>query len=76
MEEDRIRPMAGIGRELNVQFALGYDPTEFGGALHALADGTTSYPEIVTGTVDVEGVPQAFTDLDNPEAHAKILVEP
>jgi len=76
MEEDRIRPMAGIGRELNVQFALGYDPTEFAGALQALAEGTTRYPDIVTGTVGVDGVPQAFTDLGNPEVHAKILVEP
>ncbi len=76
MEDDRIRPMAGIGRELNLQFVLGYDPTEFAGALEALAEGTTRYPEIVTGTVDVAGVPQAFNDLGNPEAHAKILVEP
>ena len=76
MEDDRIRPMAGIGRELNIQFALGYDPLEFAGALQALVEGTTRYPEIVTGTVGVEGVPQAFTDLGNPEAHAKILVEP
>ncbi len=76
MEDDRIRPMAGIGRELNLQFVLGYDPTEFAGALEALSEGTTRYPEIVTGTVDVAGVPQAFNDLGNPEAHAKILVEP
>ena len=55
---------------------LGYEPTEFAGALEALAEGTTRYPEIVTGTVDVAGVPQAFNDLGNPEAHAKILVEP
>ena len=32
MQEDRIHPMAGIGRELNIQFVLGYDPTEFAGA--------------------------------------------
>ncbi len=76
MQEDRIRPMAGIGRELNIQFVLGYDPTEFAGALDALVEGTTRYPGIVTGSVDVDGVPKAFTDLGNPEAHAKILVEP
>ena len=28
------------------------------------------------GTVPVDGVPQAFADLANPEAHAKILVVP
>ena len=27
-------------------------------------------------SVDVDGVPQAFADLGNPEAHAKILVVP
>jgi threonine dehydrogenase-like Zn-dependent dehydrogenase len=76
MEHDRIRPMAGIGRELNIQFVLGYDPTEFAGALGALVEGNTRYPEIVTSTVSVDGVPQAFVDLGNPEAQAKILVEP
>jgi threonine dehydrogenase-like Zn-dependent dehydrogenase len=76
MQNDTIRPMAGIGRELNLQFVLGYDPMEFAGALNALVEGSTRYPEIITGTVDIDGVPQAFTDLGNPEAHAKILVEP
>jgi threonine dehydrogenase-like Zn-dependent dehydrogenase len=76
MQDDTIRPMAGIGRELNIQFVLGYDPLEFAGALGALVEGNTRYPEIITGTVGVDGVPQAFSDLGNPEAHAKILVEP
>jgi len=30
----------------------------------------------LTGTVPVDGVPQAFQDPANPEAHAKILVVP
>jgi excisionase family DNA binding protein len=28
MQEDRIHPMLGIGRELNIQFALAYTPAE------------------------------------------------
>ena len=66
MEDDRIRPMAGIGRELNLQFVLGYEPTEFAGALEALAEGTTRYPEIVTGTVDVAGVRRPSTTSATP----------
>jgi threonine dehydrogenase-like Zn-dependent dehydrogenase len=76
MQEDRIQPMLGIGRELNIQFVLGYEPLEFSGALEAIAEGKTDLSPWLTGTVTVDGVPQAFADLANPETHAKILVVP
>lgn len=76
MQEDRIHPILGIGRELNIQFALGYTPVEFGDALTAIADGKVDLSPWLTGTVGIDGVPQAFADLGNPEAHAKILVVP
>lgn len=76
MQEDRIHPLLGIGRELNIQFALAYTPLEFNDSLHAIAEGKIDLSPWLTGTVDVEGVPQAFRDLANPEAHAKILVVP
>ena len=76
MQEDRIHPMLGIMRELNLQFALGYEPDEFAGALHAIAEGKVDLSPWVTGTVDVDGVPGAFDALADPEAHAKILVTP
>ena len=31
---------------------------------------------MVTATVGIDGVAQAFADLANPEAHTKIIVEP
>jgi threonine dehydrogenase-like Zn-dependent dehydrogenase len=76
MQADTIHPLLAIGREVNVQFVLGYEPAEFAGALAALADGRVDLSSWITGTVGVDGVPQAFTDLANPEAHAKILVVP
>jgi threonine dehydrogenase-like Zn-dependent dehydrogenase len=76
MQEDRIHPLLGIGRELSIQFALGYDPAEFAGALHAIADGKVDLAPWLTGTVDVDGVPGAFDALADPELHAKILVVP
>jgi threonine dehydrogenase-like Zn-dependent dehydrogenase len=75
MQQDSIQPMVGIGRELNIQFVLGYQPDEFTSALTALADGRVEFPQIVTGTVGIDGVPGAFADLADPERHAKILVK-
>ena len=76
MQPDQIFPMAGIRHELNIQFALAYDPLEFASSLAAIAEGTVDLAPLLTGSVDVDGVAQAFDDLANPEAHAKILVEP
>jgi threonine dehydrogenase-like Zn-dependent dehydrogenase len=76
MQEDRVHPMLGIGKELSIQFVLGYEPLEFSAALTAIAEGQVDLGPLLTGSVGIAGVPQAFTDLGNPEQHAKILVEP
>ena len=76
MQADTFHPMIGIGRELSIQFVLGYEPHEFAGALTAIAEGKVDLDPWLTGTVGVDGVPQAFADLGHPDAHAKILVEP
>ncbi len=76
MQADRIEPMLAIGKELSLQFVLGYTPGEFADTLAALDDGRLQVDGIITGKVGVAGVPEAFADLGNPEAHAKILVEP
>ena len=76
MEADRIRPMFGIHKELSIQFVLGYTPEEFERSLHALAEGAIPGEALVTGKVDIDGVAGAFETLGDPEAHAKILVEP
>jgi threonine dehydrogenase-like Zn-dependent dehydrogenase len=68
MQEDRIHPMLGIGRELNIQFVLAYEPLEFSGALTAIADGKIDLSPWLTGTVGVDGVPQAFADLGRSRA--------
>lgn len=76
MEDDLIVPMFGINKELSVQFVLGYTPDEFAGTLRAIAEGEMNVAPLVTGRVGVTGVAQAFETLANPDAHAKILVEP
>jgi threonine dehydrogenase-like Zn-dependent dehydrogenase len=76
MQEDRIQPMAGVLKELSIQFALGYTPEEFDAALRAIAHGRVDLAPLITGTVGIEGVPGAFTDLAHPDAHAKVIVAP
>lgn len=76
MQEDRIHPMLGVGKELSIQFVLGYSPLEFGSALTSISEGKVDLEPLITGRVGIDGVPKAFQDLGNPEAHAKILVKP
>ena len=76
MQEDHLHPMLGIGKELSLQFVLGYSPIEFGNALTAIAEGKVDLSPLITGRVGIDGVPQAFKDLGDPEQHAKILVMP
>jgi len=76
MQQDSFHPMLGIQKELSIQFALGYTPLEFDSALRAIADGKVDLAPLITGRVAIDGVPQAFNDLGDPETHAKILVTP
>jgi threonine dehydrogenase-like Zn-dependent dehydrogenase len=76
METDRSEPMLAIGKELNVQYVLGYTPDEFSHSLRLIAEGRVDAAALVTATVGIDGVAQAFADLANPEHHTKIIIEP
>ena len=76
MQPDTVRPMLAIGKELNLQFVLGYDPMEFGETLRRIAEGELDVTPLITGSVPIDGVPGAFEALAHPDQHAKILVEP
>ena len=73
---DNFRPSIGIYKHLSLRFVLGWSPEEFAQSLHNLAEGRIDGTTFVTGEVDLDGVPQAFADLADPEQHVKILVRP
>lgn len=76
MKPDTFRPTLGIYKHLTIRFVLGWTPQEFVASLANLAEGRIDGTVLVTGEVDIEGVPQAFADLGDPEQHVKILVRP
>jgi threonine dehydrogenase-like Zn-dependent dehydrogenase len=76
MEDDRIKPMIAITKELQLQFVLGYLPNEFAETLAAIAEGKVDVAPLITGRVGLGGVASAFDALAKPDSHAKILVEP
>ena len=74
--EETIQPMLAISKEIALQFVLYYKPEEFAEALQAVADGKLDWQPLVTGTVGLDAIPQAFAALEDPETHAKIMIDP
>lgn len=74
--EDRITPFMAINKEIDLRFVLAYTPLEYRDTLHQLADGKIDPRPMITSTVGLDGVADAFTALGNPEGEAKILIDP
>ena len=75
MEEDRLRPMIGINKQLTLQFVLGYTAAEYAEALAALASGAVDTSLLVSRTVSLDELPDAFGALADPK-DCKIVVLP
>jgi threonine dehydrogenase-like Zn-dependent dehydrogenase len=76
MGVDQIRPSIAINKEIDLRFVLGYTPREFHDSLRMLAEGKVDGTPLLTGTVGLDGVENAFEALRDPEQHAKILIDP
>jgi threonine dehydrogenase-like Zn-dependent dehydrogenase len=76
MEDDNIRPAMAINKEIDLRFAFAYTPLEYRDTLHMLADGKVDPAPLVTATVGLDGVAEAFDALGSAEGHAKILIDP
>lgn len=76
MQPDTIRPVMAINKEIDLRFVVGYGPLEFRHTLHLLADGKLDATPLVTGTVGLDGVANAFDTLADPDRHAKIIIDP
>jgi threonine dehydrogenase-like Zn-dependent dehydrogenase len=76
MRLDRLRPSMAINKEVELRFVVGYSPLEFRDTLQMLAEGKVNAAPLLTGEVGLAGVEDAFAALGDPDAHAKILIDP
>ena len=76
MEPDTIISYYGIAKELSIQFVVAYTLEEFANALTVIADGRIDVSPMITATVGLDGLPEAFDALSHPSDHCKILVDP
>jgi len=76
MEEDRFEPTIAINKEIDLRFVVGYTPLEYRDTLARLCNGKINARPLITGTISLEGVENAFDALATPDSHAKILINP
>ena len=76
MGDEGFTPLLAVSKELTFKFVIYYTPQEFAEALAMIADGKVNWKPLITGKVGLNGVAQAFSDLADPERHAKILIDP
>ena len=73
---DQFTPAMAINKEIDLRFVIGYTPLEFRDTLHMLAEGKVDPRPLLTGVVGLHGVDAAFNALADPEAQAKVLIDP
>lgn len=76
MSSDTVEPAQCIVKELDVRFSLYYSLEEFAQTFTHLAAGDFDVAPLLTGTVTLDGVADAFERLRNNPRDAKILLDP
>ncbi|MFD0691354.1 zinc-binding dehydrogenase [Actinomadura fibrosa] len=76
MQPDLVEPGVAVSKELTIRGTFGALPAEYGATLQAIADGRVDAGSIITGTVGLDGLTDAFARLSRPDADAKIIVVP
>jgi len=76
MERDAMVPLTAIIKEIGLQFVFAYDPGEYHDTLHLMAEGKVDPTPLITSTVGLDGVADAFDTLGKAEEQAKVLVAP
>ncbi len=76
MQQDHIRPLIAINKELSLHFLLAWSMEEFHESLRGIADGTFDVSPLITSRRSLQEVPDAFAELATPNTQAKVLVKP
>jgi 2-desacetyl-2-hydroxyethyl bacteriochlorophyllide A dehydrogenase len=76
MVEDKLVPISGIFKELNIQFVLGYNRDDWRLVLQLLAAGRIDPKPMITDIISLEELPKEFEALRKPKQQIKVMVRP
>ncbi len=76
MEPDAIEPAFLLQKALQLRFVFAYSPGDFADAFAMICQDPDRLAPLVTGTVGLEDVDQAFAALTSGDGHVKLLVTP
>ena len=71
-----FNPAYATVKQLNLKFSYYYEPEEYAACLQALAEGDIPWQTMITGTVGINHVPDAFETLLQRNEHVKVIIEP
>jgi (R,R)-butanediol dehydrogenase/meso-butanediol dehydrogenase/diacetyl reductase len=74
--EDSFFPRRAIGKELRLQFVLGYVAEDFALALDLLGSGRLETDALISKIVSFDELPAVFEALRRPNPHGKVLLDP
>lgn len=74
-QPDTIMPLAGIMKEITLQFVFGYRPEDFDYVIGMIASGRVEVAHMITDIVDLAGLPAAFEALRKPVHQCKVMLE-
>ncbi len=76
MVPEPISSVAAAQKKIRMTFSFGYTLDDFNFILRMIDAGRLSTDELISRTVTLEEVPEAFAGLMQPNAHCKIMIEP
>ena len=76
MVPEPISSVAAAQKKIRMTFSFGYTLDDFNFILRMIDAGRLSTDELISRTVTLEEVPEAFAGLMQPNEHCKIMIEP
>ena len=76
MVEDKLVPISGIFKEVNIQFVLGYNREDWRLVLQLLDAGRLDPKPMITDIIGLDELPAAFEALRKPKGQIKVMVRP
>lgn len=76
MEPDSIVPVVAAQKKIRMTFSFGYSIEDFQFITRILDSGRMSTDELISQSITLDEVPDAFAGLMKPNGHSKIMIEP